>query len=440
MKTSFFDLRLLAPIFIILTIGLGYFIKQTDFGLIISQYFIFFALFTSVYLKISEQKTIFFFVGLSILLRFILVFSFPNLSDDIYRFVWDGHLINNGINPFNELPSYYMQVGNNVPGLTQSIFDELNSPNYFTIYPPICQGIFSIATYLTGSSLIGNTIVMKLFLFFFETGSIFLLLRILKSFQLPEKRVLLYALNPLPILEICGNLHFEGAMIFFLLLAIYLMQQDKWKLSAVAFSGAVLSKLLPLMFLPFLFKKLGFKKSLQYYLIVGGIIIISFLPFLNSQLIGNFGNSLDLYFQKFEFNASIYYVLRWIGFQIKGFNMIQVIGPLTALIVLISIITKSLIEKDISIQRIVTNMMLAICLYLFTATIVHPWYVCLPLVLCLFTNFRFPVLWSALAMLTYVNYSYPTYQENLWMVGLEYGLVYVVLFHEYSSSSTKIRT
>ncbi len=433
MKPTTIDLRLLCPIFIALTIRLGYFAEQSDFTFIIGQYFLFFTLFIFVYTQIEKTKIIWFFVGLSILLRFILVFAFPNLSDDIYRFIWDGNLINNGINPFNELPTYYLQPGNEVTGLTSSLYDELNSPNYFTIYPPICQAIFSIATYLTGSSLLGNVIIMKLFLFFFESGSILLLLRILKLFNLPEKRVLLYALNPLPIIEICGNLHFEGAMIFFLLLAIYLMLKERWNLSAIAFGGAVLSKLLPLMFLPFLFKRLGFKKSLHYYLIVGIVIVISFLPFVNSHLIGNFGNSLDLYFQKFEFNASIYYVLRWVGFQIKGFNMIQVIGPLTALLVLISIVVRSLIEKDTSIQRILSNMLFAICLYLFTATIVHPWYVCLPLVLCVFTHFRFPVLWSALAMLTYVNYSYPIYTENLWMVGVEYGLVFLLLGYEYKS-------
>ncbi len=433
MKPTTIDLRLLCPIFIALTIRLGYFAEQSDFTFIIGQYFLFFTLFIFVYTQIEKTKIIWFFVGLSILLRFILVFAFPNLSDDIYRFIWDGNLINNGINPFNELPTYYLQPGNEVTGLTSSLYDELNSPNYFTIYPPICQAIFSIATYLTGSSLLGNVIIMKLFLFFFESGSILLLLRILKLFNLPEKRVLLYALNPLPIIEICGNLHFEGAMIFFLLLAIYLMLKERWNLSAIAFGGAVLSKLLPLMFLPFLFKRLGFKKSLHYYLIVGIVIVISFLPFVNSHLIGNFGNSLDLYFQKFEFNASIYYVLRWVGFQIKGFNMIQVIGPLTALLVLISIVVRSLIEKDTSIQRILSNMLFAICLYLFTATIVHPWYVCLPLVLCVFTHFRFPVLWSALAMLTYVNYSYPIYTENLWMVGVEYGLVFLLLGYEFKN-------
>ena len=254
MKISSFDLRFLAPFFIALTIGLGYFVEQADFNLVICQYFLFFALFIFVYLQVNAQKILWFFIGLSILLRFILVFSFPNLSDDIYRFIWDGQLINNGINPFNELPTHYLVKGNEVPGLTKSLLDELNSPNYFTIYPPICQAIFSVATFLTGSNLLGNSIVMKLFLFLFETGSIFLIILILKHFKLPQKRVLLYALNPLPILEICGNLHFEGAMIFFLLLSIYLMQQNKWNLSAIAFSGAVLSKLLPLMFLPFYLK------------------------------------------------------------------------------------------------------------------------------------------------------------------------------------------
>ena len=45
-------------------------------------------------------------IGLGILLRIALVFAFPLLSDDVYRFIWDGNLVTAGENPFAQLPAY----------------------------------------------------------------------------------------------------------------------------------------------------------------------------------------------------------------------------------------------------------------------------------------------------------------------------------------------
>ena len=43
--------------------------------------------------------------------------------------------------------------------------------------------------------------------------------------------------------------------------------------------------------------------------------------------------SIHLYFQKFEFNASVYYIIREIGFQMKGYNFIQTVGTISPFIV-----------------------------------------------------------------------------------------------------------
>ena len=75
-------------------------------------------------------------------------------------------------------------------------------------------------------------------------------------------------------------------------------------------------------------------------------------------------------------------------------------------------------------------MLFAICLYLLFTTTVHPWYVALPVVLCLFTRFRFPILWSGLIWLTYFNYSGEVYEEKLWAVTVEYILVGLYAFWE----------
>lgn len=417
---------------LVLTYLLGYTVGQSDFSRLMSYYGLFFLTYIASFYYAKTDTSIFYLVSLGIVLRLTLVFAFPNLSDDIYRFIWDGRLINQGINPFNHLPTYFLGAEQAVEGMTLDLFEQLNSPDYYTIYPPVNQAIFSFACWLSPDSYYGSALIMKLFLFLFECGSIFLIIKLLGHFRLPLKNVILYALNPLIILEITGNLHFEGGMIFFLLLAIWLLVKTRNTLSAIAFALSIVSKLLPLMFLPFLIKRLGWKKSIRYFLILGITLLVCFSPLLNPTFFHNFANSLDLYFQKFEFNASIYYILRWLGLQLKGYNMISVLGPSLALVVLLSICYRAFKEQVqlFNYKNIFHVFLFAISIYVFLATTIHPWYVSMPLVLCIFTRFRFPILWSGLIMLTYINYSYGEYQENLWIVGLEYVLVFSFLVWE----------
>jgi hypothetical protein len=414
-------------------------------------------MYIAIFHFVQNKKTVFLFLGLGVLLRLMLVFSLPNFSDDIYRFIWDGRLILNGINPFDHLPSYYIENNLAIDGLTLDLYNQLNSPNYFTVYPPVNQFIFATAVWLFPNSILGTSIIMKSFLFLFELGSLFLIVDLLRYFKLPLKNSLLYALNPLIILEISGNLHFEGAMIFFLLLAIWLLSKHhKTFFSALAFSLSIASKLLPLMFLPLLIRRMGKQKSslnkkhpifnnrlLQadwlsinfqkvsfYFIIVGLSLLLLFIPLINGAFVSNFGSSLNLYFQRFEFNASLYYLFRWLGFQIRGYNIIATLGPYLALLAFVSIILLTLLEKHTNWKNLFERLLFAICCYLFCTTTIHPWYLALPIVFCLFTSFRFPILWSGLIFMTYINYSYTPYFENLWVVAIEYLLVFAFLIFE----------
>lgn len=420
----------MATLFIALTLGLGYWPRQSDFGEIIGLQLPFFGLFLVAYTWVKEEKQVFFFLGVGVLLRVLLVFSQPNLSDDVYRFIWDGRLWLAGINPFDHLPSYYIENGMAVPGLTADLYQELNSPGYFTIYPPIAQGTFALAVWLFPVSLAGSTLVLKVFLLACEVGSLYLLVRLLRQFEMPVKRALLYALNPLPVIEIVGNLHYEGAMIFFLLLSLWWLVREKWGFSAVAMAGAIAAKLIPLIFLPFLIRRLGWRRSLTYFAVLGLTLALLFLPLVSGVFVENFGSSLDLYFRKFEFNASIYYLLRWVGYQQVGYNLIGKLGPALALCVFTAVIVMAVLERNTSIKNLPTRWLFASVTYLLLTTTVHPWYVALPLVLCLFTPYRFPVVWSGLVFFTYVNYSYNPYWENLWVVALEYLVVGGVMIWE----------
>ena len=419
------------------TSGLGCVAGQSDFYIILPSYLLFFAGYIYIFRTAKEVDLPFYF-GLAIFLRLILLFAFPQLSDDIYRFVWDGRLVTHGHNPFTYLPAQIIEEGWANPWLNTALFEKLNSPNYFSIYPPVAQLTFTTAAWVFPNSLFGSAIVMKLFLLAFEAGTIWLLPKLLKLLNLPSKNALLYALNPLVIIEIMGNLHFEGAMVFFLLLGIYYLIKGRDVLSATALALSIASKLLPLLFLMFFIIRLGWARALKYFVIMGLVLLLLFAPLLNGFFIGNFGESLDLYFRNFEFNSSIFNVVKGIGFYFSGYNLISILGPLMAAVTFFGIFSVALMEKgrmlvkeDWPWQSLMYKMLFAICLYLALTPTVHPWYTILPLAISVFTRFRFTVLWSGLITLTYINYSYNPYWENLWIVGLEYSLVYAFALYEF---------
>ncbi len=414
---------------------LAYSTIRSDFGQLLMLFVVLFTAYGLTYRELRTAADYRWVIGAAVLFRFVLIFAFPNLSDDVYRFVWDGRLLVQGVSPFAYLPIDFVEgtyQATKLVGIDCTLYEQLNSPLYFTIYPPVCQGVFALACWLFPTSVYGAACVMKACLFAFECGSIYLLHRLLKNFSLPTKTTVLYALNPLVIAELVGNIHFEAAMIFFVLLAIFWLHSFKnvWK-SALAMAGAVCAKLIPLLFLPLFFKFLGFKKWLWYCIIVGLATLLAFIPLLSVEIVGNLMSSVGLYFQKFEFNAGIYYLLRWLGFQVKGYNVIAIIGPLLGGLTFLGIICLAIFPyKKIGRLLLSQKLLFALLIYFSFATIVHPWYVCSLVALCVLTPYRFPILWSAMIVLTYFTYATDAYRENLWLVALEYLVVWLYLIGE----------
>ncbi|MBW8050556.1 MAG: hypothetical protein FVQ77_09495 [Cytophagales bacterium] len=425
-------------------ICLSYFTDRTNFYQVFILYSFLFL--SYAYLLSKKSDTFDYKTGIlaAILFRISLLFVLPNLSDDFYRFIWDGRLMTNGENPFAFLPTDYLQHG-----INKDLYDHLNSPDYYSIYPPVCQFIFYTACKLFPESILGSVVVMRLFILLAEAGSIFLLNKLMKTFQIPQKAVLLYALNPLVIIELVGNLHFEAVMIFFLLLAVYLLARAqstsqlikgryKEAGSAISFAIAIGVKLLPLIFLPLLLKRLGFKKSIFYYLIVASCVLILFIPFFSISHLTNLLSSFSLYFQKFEFNASIYYIVRWIGYQIVGYNIIIQAGIALAATTAVLIGFITYFEKIPSLsakfskpgKKLPQTILWVLTCYFLLATTVHPWYITTLVALSVFSKYRFAIIWSALIPLTYITYLTIPYQENFYLIMAEYIVVFGWMIYE----------
>ncbi len=403
-----------------LIIWLGYFTPRQSFGQLIGLYSALFVIYFFLVKRIENACEVIF---LGVFFRLLLLFAVPALSDDFYRFVWDGRLLFKGINPYTALPNDFVQTIDFQKVISdRTIFEKLNSPNYYTVYPPLNQLIFAASAALSQGSLFGNVIVLRIFIVLAEIA---LLLMLIKNEQCD--RVNLYAFNPLIIIELTGNLHFEGVVMCLLVLAFYVgvKNQKSLILSSFLFACAVCVKMLPLIFIPLIIKQLGWKKGITYASLVGLFTALFFLPFLDQQLIEKLFSSVNLYFQKFEFNASIYYLVRAVGFKIFGYNIIGTAGKIMAFLTFSGVLLISWKSKNLFVGALAI-----LTLYFAMATTVHPWYVTNLLVIAIFTSFRYPIIWSYTVFFSYATYQTNLYQENLYLVTLEYVLVLGMMIYE----------
>lgn len=408
---------------------IGYQIPRNNFPLLISVVSVaFFGLFILQKSNVKEKQLF----GLGIFLRLLLIFSVPTLSDDYFRFLWDGLLIQDGFNPFEYKPSELIGQFENSK-IHNELYNGMNSPNYYSIYPPINQWLFFFSA-LT-DSVLGGIITLRLFIIGFEIGTYFIIKKILKRYSLNLNRMWWYWLNPLVIIELTGNLHGEGILIFFLLLALSNFSKLKDFNGGLFLGLSVLSKLFSLMFFPILLLKARSYRSKKLLLGAIPLIIIAFLPFLNWNNFNHFLQSLDLYFQSFEFNGSVFNVLRWIGFQVFDFDIIQVAGPVLSIISFLLIILTSWLFRFRNRLVIFKALTIIFCIYLFLSPVVHPWYCILPLTLSLFTNMKFMITWSATIFLSYGMYASDLNSEiKTSLLFIEYLIVFIILFQDLKDS------
>ena len=182
-------------------------------------------------------------LGGAALFRLAVVFAPPQLSTDIFLYVWDGRLINHGINPYHWAPN-----AQPLRYLRDSIWNEAEYKGYQSIYMPVSQAVFAAAYALFGSNAVGYKFLYMLF----DFGVIGLLLVILKRLGRPLTQVIWYAWCPLPITEVSLAGHQDIVGVFFLLLAFALAMRSQKNVPWIALTlvAAVMTKGFALLLLP----------------------------------------------------------------------------------------------------------------------------------------------------------------------------------------------
>ncbi|MFQ3238556.1 MAG: alpha-1,6-mannosyltransferase [Olleya marilimosa] len=415
----------------------AYNLARTDHTNLISIYIVLFGLFIKI---VNNNKNNFkLLIAIAIISRLIFLIAIPNLSQDFYRFIWDGRMILQGFNPYLYTPASFIALGEYPISQAQQLVVGMQALNasHYSNYPPINQLLFTLANLFTSSSILGSVIGLRLIIIAADIGTLYFGAKLLQRLELSQYKIFWFILNPFIVIELTGNLHFEGVMLFFLILSLYLLHKNKWQWSAVIFALSISTKLVPLLFLPLFVKwfrvkedhtKIDFKKLIYFYIIIGVSTLVLFTPFFSMEFVNNYSKTVGLWFGDFEFNASIYYIAREFGYLITGYNQIAIIGKILPVIIFTSIWYIALTRQNQNFITLIKSMLIAFTVYLLLSTTVHPWYIASILLLSIFTNYKYPLIWSFIIIISYLAYANADNTENLWIIGFEYLVVFTAQF------------
>ncbi len=139
-------------------------------------------------------------LAVALLLRLVLIALPPTLSDDAYRYLWDGRVAAAGLNPYREPPN-----SPRLAPLRDDLWRRLPHREVATVYPPLALASFSIASRFPVPLPIWKLIVTAA-----DLAACAFLLALARRTGLPEARVAWYAWNPLVVLEGAGMGHVDA--------------------------------------------------------------------------------------------------------------------------------------------------------------------------------------------------------------------------------------
>ncbi len=169
----------------------------------------------------------------------------PTLSDDIYRYVWEGRVAAHGEDPYRTSPhdATLLRLRE------RAIYPRINHPELATVYPPLAiVGFASVARISSGLW------AMKTWVLLHDLALVLLLLVWARGRGAGALGVIAYAWNPLVVVEYAGSGHNDPTAMVWLVAAL-VWAERRPDVSALALAAGVLTKLAPLVALPFLLRR-----------------------------------------------------------------------------------------------------------------------------------------------------------------------------------------
>jgi alpha-1,6-mannosyltransferase len=253
------------------------------------------------------------------LARVALLASSVHFSDDVWRYLWDGIVQLEGINPYIHAPESEALA----PLRDAVIWPAVNHKWVPTIYPPVAQIVFALNA-AVGGSVTGLRLVMIAA----EAAMLPAVWRLVGAHS-PRARAwtaLLLTWNPLMVVEFAGSAHLDVLAITPLLWALALARDlgpralRSWALAGIALGLSIAAKLIGIIALPallwYLWRRGTRRVAVTTVMLatVLGTLLVTFLPYQTTILFsesGSFTSSLSTYARKWRFNDGLFRALTW---------------------------------------------------------------------------------------------------------------------------------
>ena len=223
---------------------------------------------TSLSANVPARTGLFVILGLALVMRLLLVGQQPFLSNDLYRYIWDGRVQATGVNPYAYVPAD--------PALAAlrdgAIYPRINRADYaVTAYPPFAEMFFLVVTRIAETLT-----MMRLAMIACEAVIVAVVIDLLRRLDLPAIGVVAYAWHPLAIFEVANNAHVEALMLALTMAGVWLLVCARRVLGALAIALAMLVKPYELFVLPAFWRPWDWRVPFA----VVATILLCYLPYL----------------------------------------------------------------------------------------------------------------------------------------------------------------
>lgn len=356
-------------------------------------------------------------LGAALVFRLTLWWSPATLSDDVFRYIWDGRVQLAGINPYLYAPS-----APQVAHLRDALYPSVNHAAIPTIYPPLAQLFFRAICVFSATPA-----AFKLALLLCDWGLCLLLAHTLVRRGQDPRRVVLYAWNPLPLVEVAGSGHIDALGVLILFAALYALHSQRWAAAVCALAGAFLVKLVPLVLLPTFWRRpraawFNFRKR-SALLLFPTLGLLAFWPFASAG--EKLATGLLTYVQHWHFNAAAYSLFRFALQPWDDHAYAHARWLCTAFFALVAL------GVQIRYRDPYRAAFATLGAYVLLSPTVHPWYLLWVLPFLAFFPSPAWMLLSGLIFLAYevqIGYgSSGVWREKPWVLWAQYAPFYLLL-------------
>lgn len=219
-------------------------------------------------------------------------------SDDVNRYLWEGRLIREGINPYHYSPADPALAS---LAATDPFHAGVNHPGVPAAYPPVSLLLFA------GTGWISYQFsAIKWLIIGFDLLCVGLILALLRRRALPDAWAVLYVFNPLVLYAFAGQAHLDAIQNAFLLAALVFYDRRRFGWMFVFLGLAVQSKIVAVLALPFLLRW----DNLRALPLFGLAVALPLLPFLDGGLAAVY-DGLTRFGGDFAFNGPVHAPLRF---------------------------------------------------------------------------------------------------------------------------------